>query len=91
MQGKNSLSKLKSSEVYIFFNIKESSANQIEGQTAYMLFFERDGIDMKAYLPKLREPSTSSAESANSDSTAGKATPAVIGLEDEDGKKCCIM
>ncbi|XP_046459200.1 ubiquitin carboxyl-terminal hydrolase 32-like isoform X2 [Daphnia pulex] len=70
---------------------KESSANQIEGQTAYMLFFERDGIDMKAYLPKLREPSTSSAESANSDSTAGKGTPAVIGLEEEDGKKCCIM
>ena len=56
-----------------------------------MLFFERDGIDMKAYLPKLREPSTSSAESANSDSTAGKVTAAVHGLEEEDGKKCCIM
>ena len=35
-----------------------------------MLFYERDGIDMKAYLPKFREPSTSSAESANSDNTS---------------------
>ncbi|KAK4012122.1 hypothetical protein OUZ56_021219 [Daphnia magna] len=70
---------------------KESSANQIEGQTAYMLFFERDGIDMKAYLPKLREPSTSSAESANSESTSGKVAVAVSGLEEEEGKKCCIM
>lgn len=56
-----------------------------------MLFFERDGIDMKAYLPKLREPSTSSAESANSDLTAAKITPAVNGVDEEDGKKCCIM
>lgn len=56
-----------------------------------MLFFERDGIDMKAYLPKLREPSTSSAESANSESTSGKVAVAVSGLEEEEGKKCCIM
>jgi hypothetical protein len=35
-----------------------------------MLFYERNGIDMKAYLPKFREPSTSSAESANIDNTS---------------------
>jgi len=70
---------------------KEAGANQIEGQTAYMLFYERDGIDMKAYLPKIREPSTSSAESAISDTTAGKCQ-SVNGLnEDEDTKKCSIM
>lgn len=56
-----------------------------------MLFFERDGIDMKAYLPKLREPSTSSAESANSESASAKVAVAVGGLEEEDGKKCIIM
>ena len=56
-----------------------------------MLFYERDGIDMKAYLPKIREPSTSSAESAISDTTAGKCQ-SVNGLnEDEDTKKCSIM
>ena len=53
---------------------------QIEGQTAYMLFYERNGIDIKAYLPKFREPSTSSAESANSEnlgaSAAGGSAPA---------------
>lgn len=56
-----------------------------------MLFFERDGIDMKAYLPKLREPSTSSAESASSESATGKGPAPVNGLDDEEGKKCCIM
>lgn len=56
-----------------------------------MLFYERDGIDMKAYLPKLREPSTSSAESGISDNTtSGKVT--VNGLNDEeDPKKCRVM
>lgn len=43
-----------------------------------MLFYERDGIDMKAYLPKFREPSTSSAESANSDNVAAPATATAI-------------
>lgn len=55
---------------------QESSASQIEGQTAYMLFYERDGIDIKAYLPKFREPSTSSAESANSDHNSNSAVTA---------------
>jgi len=69
---------------------KEAGANQIEGQTAYMLFYERDGIDMKAYLPKIREPSTSSVESAISDTTT--ATKSVVnGVEDDDPKKCSIM
>lgn len=53
--------------------IQEAGANQIEGQTAYMLFFERDAIDMKAYLPKIREPSVSSAESAATSSSDSSA------------------
>jgi hypothetical protein len=46
---------------------------------------------MNAYLPKLREPSTSSAESGISDNTtSGKVT--VNGLNDEeDPKKCRVM
>jgi len=55
-----------------------------------MLFYERDGIDMKAYLPKIREPSMSSVESAISDTTT--ATKSVVnGVEDDDPKKCSIM
>ena len=64
-----------------FCNLQEAGANQIEGQTAYMLFYERDGIDMKAYLPKIREPSTSSVESAISDMTT--ATKSVVECVDD--------
>lgn len=53
-----------------------------------MLFYEREGIDMKAYLPKIREPSISSAESANSDVTTDKIAN---GVDDEESKKCTIM
>ena len=65
-----------------------------------MLFYERDGIDIKAYLPKIREPSVSSAESANSEATTGErmtnggvslSTGAGINGDDEDPKKCAIM
>lgn len=56
-----------------------------------MLFFERDGINMKAYLPKLREPSTSSAESASSDSPSARVAAAVNGIEEDEGKKCSVM
>ena len=58
-----------------------------------MLFYERDGIDMKAYLPKIREPSTSSAESAISDTTTGRNANVERNAvdSDDDGKKCSIM
>lgn len=55
-----------------------------------MLFYERDGIDIQAYLPKLREPSVGSAESVHSDST-GKSVALPNGTDEVDAKKCCVM